>query len=330
MSSRVLLPDTGLGPWLQPGRHFPSPDWERVGNWAAEHVPEADVHAFWAEVAVDWMERVRDGLGGAYRVRRGGEFLLLVACDEDRAGEVLQCLNRVLREIRERLRFLGEERGLGLLPVVALGSLTDFYRYLADYTQVEGEYAAVGGVYINQGYGHFAFPGLDLARCRETLIHETAHAVLAAHALPMWLDEALVAFLERSLLGASPYALDRETVRRHRAYWTAGRIQGFWRGETFWSPDEGQELSYHLAAFLLEAAAGRAGSDLAQLAEFVRNADRLDGGAAAAIGHLDLAFGEVLEGLLGPGDWEPRPSGTGPSDRGEAGRPETSDNPIST
>lgn len=109
----------------------------------------------------------------------------------------------------------------------------------------------MGGVYLNRGHGHFAMPNGDLERYVSVMSHELCHAFLHHLELPLWLDEAITQGVEHSITGLLPYVLDREMIGRHQDYWDAPRIRAFWSGESFIFADEGQELSYHLARFIL-------------------------------------------------------------------------------
>ena len=84
------------------------------------------------------------------------------------------------------------------------------------------------------------------------------------------------------------------------------RIQDFWRGASFWYADDGQELSYHLAQFILSAVyqGGSTPPDL--INEFILAAGGSDDAGATAVREvLGFDFGELLERFLGEGDWNP-------------------------
>jgi hypothetical protein len=97
--------------------------------------------------------------------------------------------------------------------------------------------------------------------------------------------------------------MDDELFARHKAFWGTKEIQEFWSGEAFHRPDEGQELSYHLAQFAVKSLS----HDYAVFSRFVNKANYDDGGESAAI----EIFGGGLEGLItqffGEGDWVPKP-----------------------
>jgi hypothetical protein len=101
----------------------------------------------------------------------------------------------------------------------------------------------------------------------------------------------------------------RQRPRNHRAFWNAERFQGFWSGESFHGPDEAGVLSRDLARNIVD----RLGKDRSSFVEFVTNASRDDGGAAAALGLLKQDLGDIAAATLNldrqPG-WSPDPANT--------------------
>lgn len=285
---------------------FPSLDWEPLAEWIESRVPESEWNSVWSDVAKVWVERIQERLGSGYTLHESANFLLLAQAPQKKAAEVLSFLESCLSRIRASLPLLTSAPLYGKCPVLVFAELDRFYEYLADYTQEDGEYAAVGGVYLNRGYGHFALPNMDLTRYTDVLSHELCHALLAQRQLPAWLDEAITATVEHDITGRNPYVLDREMLERHRSYWNKDRMQRFWRGESFWSPDEGQELSYHLARFLLNALRQGGHTSSQEMNNFVLAARREDAGLCAAEEVLGIRLDELLTGLVGDGEWKPQ------------------------
>lgn len=285
-------------------QRFGLPDWEKIGRLIDPKCSDEARHHAWEVIARHWMQHTAGQLGGGYAVDSSPNFLLVSRAEEKKAAEMLGFLEASLAAIRKAMPFLDRSRLHGICPVVVIEDDRVFYEYLAGYTGVDGEYASVGGVYLNRGYGHFVMPGADLRHYRATFAHELSHALLNPLALPLWLDEAITATVENDLAGGKPYVLDRDLVRRHHQYWDEEGIQAFWRGESFWFPDEGQELSYHLARFVFHALLGI--GDGPQLTEFVLKARREDAGEAAAQEVFGFGLGEIIGDFLGPGDWVPR------------------------
>jgi hypothetical protein len=156
-------------------------------------------------------------------------------------------------------------------------------------------------VFLNEGYGHFILPSENLDRYRAVMCHELCHSLLSGFDLPLWLNEAITGEIEHLIVGENPYFLDREVVREHQAYWTPDLIKCFSSGESFSFPDEGQQLSYHLARFIFNALSSYSTPET--MAEFVRSVTHQDAGFSAASDHFGVNPGEILTEFLGEGDW---------------------------
>ena len=255
-----------------------------------------DPRKAWENVAVEWMEVFATALGPEYRVHRSGEFLLVTRAADHRAREILHFLHDCEKRILAELPFVDPAELLGFLPVIVFGDELDFYQYLGALHGDEGESAAAGGVFINEGYGHIAMPSENLHYYRATLCHELCHSLLSGFNLPLWLDEAITAEVEHHITGENPYFLDRDIVREHREYWNAERLGTFWTGDSFFAPDEGQGLSYHLARYLFHAIAPHSTPESISL--FVRSADDGNAGNSAAVECFGIDLLDVVEGLL--------------------------------
>ncbi|MES1265636.1 MAG: hypothetical protein ABUU24_08290, partial [Variovorax sp.] len=84
------------------------------------------------------------------------------------------------------------------------------------------------------------------------------------------------------------------TTTNHRAFWNAERFQDFWSGKSFHGTDEANVLSRDLARSIVE----RLARDQTSFVEFVNNASRDDGGAAAALGLLKQDLGDIAAATL--------------------------------
>jgi hypothetical protein len=248
-------------------------------------------------VAIEWMEAFTTALGPDYRIHRSRDILLVTRAPEHRAREILGFIHECEKQILAELPFIDPSEFLGYLPVIVFGDETDFYQYLGALDDDDGDSAAAGGVFINEGYGHIAMPSENLDFYRATLCHELCHSMLSGFNLPLWLDEAITAEVEHHITGGNPYFMDRDIVREHREYWDTVRLKAFWTGESFWSPDEGQGLSYHLARYLFHAIAPHSTPEL--IGSFVRSADDGNSGIHAATECFGINLLDVVEGLLG-------------------------------
>jgi uncharacterized protein (DUF2267 family) len=285
--------------------------------------PETDqydlLQEFYIHMGRLWIHELREAFGPEYNVAESRRFFLLSQAPPEKSTEALAFLEQCLRRICSGLPFLPKILGYGKWPVVCLEQDL-FYRYLTDYfpPDTEEELALAGGVYLNQGYGHFVLPDDDLGNYSAVFVHELTHAILHILKLPAWLDEAIAMTVESRLAPGSPYAMDHvgpgfyhamthSMAQRHREYWNSSNIQAFWAGQTFWAPDDGQELSYHLARFLFRALHQGGTSAPAQISAFIQAARRTDAGEEALREHLDLDLEEILSQLLGDGHWSPNP-----------------------
>jgi len=291
--------------WLHPEKRFCHPDWEAVDGFVQDHFAKESFHDAYCQIASLWTRQIQSQLASGYRITESNKFIMLSRADDETVAQALQFLERCLYRIHTGLPFVPAELGYGKWPVLCLEP-DDFYAYLTDYCHDdEAEHALVGGVFLNRGYGHFAMPDASLDRYSSVFAHELTHAILSICDLPAWLDEAITATVEHRITNEVPYVLDREFIRRHQGYWTAESIQSFWAGTSFWTPDEGQELSYHLARFIFTALYQSGTVDPNQVSRFIANANHEDAGQAAAKEHLDLDLGEILTHLLGDGSWAP-------------------------
>lgn len=284
---------------------YPMPDWDGIAGIVEATNPPDAWHDAWCDIARHWMEKVRGRLGGGYALRESKNFFFVSTAGKEKTVEVLQFLERIHERIQQTIPALLPEALYGKCPVIAFADENDFYDYVSGYFDDGGEFGAMGGVYLNRGYGHFALPSPELDRYVAVMSHELCHAFLTHLPLPLWLDEAITQGVEHSITGAQPYVLDREMVRRHRDYWDATLLQSFWTGESFYFPDDGQELSYHLARFVLHSLHQGGNTPREEMDRFFLSATHEDAGQAAALEVFGITLGECLEPLLGQGDWEP-------------------------
>lgn len=286
--------------WSKPGR-FPHPDWERIS--ALIEAPEDDAAALnhaWSSAAVQWMSCFAGALGLGYKVAESDYFILVSTADISRVRGTLRFLEDCHARIAKSLPFIDRDLVYGKCAVLVFENEDDFYEYFASFYVADGEYCMAGGVYLNEGYGHFALPSEDLGVYQSVMCHELCHAFLASLKLPLWLDDAVTGEIEHQIVGGNPYFVDREIIQDHRDYWTAPLLQSFWIGDSFGFPDEGQRLSYHLARFLFNALASYSSPE--SMAQFMKSASRADAGVSAGREIFGVDLVEVLSDLLGMAD----------------------------
>ena len=164
-------------------------------------------------------------------------------------------------------------------------------------------YGLSSGIYLNKGYGHFAFPHQDISYAEPITAHEMTHALLAHLPIPAWLNEGMAVTIENMITGSAPLMMDDQMYARHKAFWGEKEIQEFWSGDSFYRPDEGQELSYHLAQFAVNSLS----QEYDTFIKFVNSADFNDGGEAAANDTYGESLGNLISQYFGDGNWSPNP-----------------------
>ena len=236
-----------------------------------------------------------------------GPFLAISWSQEASTRQALRGAGELVREITRYLR--GIARGLEDEPFVLLlfpspGALLD---YLADFHPEEGEFGMMAASFIGRET-ELAVPHVAMSTDRgsgmaldEVLAHELTHACVAHLDLPLWLDEGFATVMQQTALGRGR-AWTPQDIGVQRDFWTSDTLQWFWSGSGFYDA-EAQGASYELAEFLLRSLS----SDYDKLVAFAHTARWDDGGAAAFRSVYGRDLGTALRGILGPGDWQPRP-----------------------
>lgn len=289
---------------------FPFPDWEAIAASLEVRCPEDQWHAEWVHLARQFTTSIQAALPSGYVIRESSNFILLSCADPRKAEKALQDLERIDAKLRDTIPALLPGKLYGKCPVLVFASQQHFYEYVSMFMGEDGDYAGMGGVFLDRGYGHFAMPSADFSLYLAVFAHELCHAYLGHLGLPLWLNEAITCGVEDSAAGTNPYHLDRETISRHRAYWTEDRIASFWSGESFYFNDDGQELSYHLARFILQALYRGGNTPRSAMEEFFLTACYEDAGQAAATEILGMSLGDCVVSLLGEGSYGPLDSCT--------------------
>ncbi|MBB5015674.1 hypothetical protein [Rehaibacterium terrae] len=292
--------------WKAPaGDRFPRPDWSATDAALPAGLPDGDLHRVYGALARQWVDGLRDALGGGYRVHGGGDWLLL-SHECDRYVELLlQTLRRDRRRIARALDGLADDDGYGPHVLLLIEDLDDYYAYVAHfYPRHGGAYAQSAGMFVDDGYGHLIVPHRALEDVEAVTAHELTHAMLRDLRLPLWLDEGIASNMEQAITGRSLYPPEPELIGRLIEYWRREGLEPFWSGASFARPDQGSELSYalasHVVAFL--------GGDYPRFREFARAADPADAGNAAAREVYGEDLGALMRRFLGDGDWTPRPA----------------------
>lgn len=281
---------------------LPRPDWEVIAAWVDAHVSIDLQDATWTQIARDWMMRLAHSLEPGYAVHESPNFLLLA----DHSIETEHVLDHAERARSAILHLLGEvasDKGFGKQVILMFAAADFYYDYIADFYPEEGEFALSSGVFLDRGYGHFATGPTAGDDCDRVIAHEMTHALVRHLPLPLWLNEGLAQFIEDTVVEWSSFSIDREIRRRHQEYWNEPTIHSFWSGASFHSPDDGQELSYHLSQVLFRNLL----SDYPlRVKSIINHASYSDGGNRAFVDFCHESLQERAEQFLGKGPWAPR------------------------
>lgn len=291
--------------WCSQVEGFARPDWDAIGDWIDEHSPDEQSAEAWHAIIREWLEQLRNDLGGSYLAGESTNFHLLSELEPNQQQDLLAFLEHARARILRQLGDISLPPLEGKHVVLRFSNEEDYYRYVS-YFFDEGEYAGSGGMFLVGGYMHITYQQRDNRSAeRATLAHELTHNLLASFPLPAWLNEALAMAFELDLTKSGGELLTRELAREHKAYWNAQTIQEFWCGESF-SDVEGQKLAYSLAGILLNLISSELRPPVAQFRDFVLHADAEDSGQSAAQRYLDIDLSDLVATFLGPGDWAPR------------------------
>lgn len=293
-----------IEPYVQIQRGIPRTDWSSVSKNIGRIKTESAQSEARCRFALLWLQKMKEALGPKYRIHESDNFRLLTDESDRYVGSLLKFLERALKRIRLEFRgILRDEKGSKRIAII-YSDLDQYHSYVGNYYPEKGEFGLSGGMYINQGFGYFVFPHNQLSRAEPVAAHELTHACLSHLAIPLWLNEGIAVAMEDIISGSYPLRMDSEMFTRHKNFWGKNEIQEFWSGQSFSRSDEGQELSYHLARFAVQALS----HDYSLFKKFVLSAHNKDGGEAAALKVFGGSLGGLIEQMLGPGDWKPKPA----------------------
>jgi hypothetical protein len=306
--------------WFYHQNRLPYPEWERIGLWMQGAVEPAERGEALNQAVRLWAAQWPVLPEGRIMCAESPEFILLTTVEPSSRRWALQSLEAAHRAIVSALGGLAwtdrpGKRTVFLLPYGL------YARYIAGY--YEGDYIdRSSGVFLpGRGYPHIAVAipegdHMDNA-IQRTMTHELTHFALAGLALPRWLDESLAMHFEDQLAGGEPSMADRlgcvfeavstaSLVREFRSWWTGERMQGFWHGDLWNSPEDEQALCYEMSRQVFRLLRQSVEGAPPRFRAFIGSASAGDGGEAAAREHLGFSLGMLAEELLGPGDWAPR------------------------
>lgn len=281
---------------------FPRPDWASISEQIFS-LPEARRLQEWDSCTKAWLDSTLNALPDDYSLSESDNFFVLSAEDKKYVDLLLRFLERALRSILTNLEGIASDEGFGKHVVLIFHEQESYYRYMSYFYPDEGEFILSSGVFLNSGYGHFAFPFLEMNEAEATAAHELTHACLRHLPIPLWLNEGFAVTMEDEICGSQPLRMETERLDEHRSFWTSKTIQQFWNGQSFNRTDEGSNLSYELARYCLRSLA----HDFEAFSAFANSANHADGGEAAAIEVYDGSLGGLIYQFFGDGEWSPNP-----------------------
>jgi hypothetical protein len=286
---------------------FPRLDWEVVQAWVKGLEPSLQGRA-WSQAEIAWLLRVRDSLGGQYRLDVLGSALLLSSLETNVARSTLDFMTKTLRRIFAVLDGVAASPEWGHDILIVFDDDETYYRYVSHFYGEDGEFAASGGMFVNDGCSHFVTMKSDLRVVEPTIVHEMTHSCLSHLPIPAWLNEGLAVNTERRL--SPPSAPDMLTPHqmheKHKAFWDPDKVQEFWSGKSWLRTDDGNMLSYDLARILVSEFA----ADWESFRRFALNADMSDAGYSSALEHLSVDLGAAVCAVLereSHHSWRPAP-----------------------
>jgi hypothetical protein len=289
----------------EPHEGLPHPDWSPARKWLQD-LPDADRPAAWSDCKRAWLLLLADALGADYRVYESAHAFVLSRQPPGEANATLSFAGTTIRRVKQILEELAREGRLGKEVLLLFPDADAYYRYIGAFYPDEGEFPMSAGVYLHGPCGHFVVHGDEMWRFEPTIVHEMTHSMLSHLPIPAWLNEGMAVNSEQRLTrrGDDVWTV-RELEEKHRRFWTPENIQQFWNGKAYRRTDDGRKLAYDLGRILVNGLC----SDWAGFKRFAAQANKADGGSAAAREQLDLDLGEMVRHFLGAaaGEWGPLP-----------------------
>lgn len=282
---------------------FPRPDWTAIGNYVEQNLTESDQHTLWCDIATIWVNKIKSKLPEKFKVYESDNFIILTDESERYASNFLSFLERTRKRILTTLQGIASDEGYGKLVVLIFEDIDKYYSYTSYFYPNDGEYGLSSGVYLNSGYGHFAFPHVDLSYAEVVSAHEMTHALLAHIPIPTWLNEGIAVTIEKMIASYEPSEIEAEMYKEHFNFWNEDEIQEFWSGDSFGRTDEAQKLSYHLAFLAVKSLS----VDYDTFIKFVNRAHHSDGGEQAAQEFYSGTLGNLISQFFGERNWSPEP-----------------------
>ncbi|HET7626613.1 MAG TPA: hypothetical protein VFM25_15260 [Verrucomicrobiae bacterium] len=299
---------------------FSRPDWNLIRQKIKSATGLDNHREAWNEAVTQWLFRLKNELGGDYRVVKSRYIAWLGALDADATHRLSNFAEAALSSIRGSLADVARGKDDCFHVIMVFTEEDDYYQYISEFYP-DGNHSKSAGIHVNVGYPHIALLYDSELRAGETIAHELTHHALNHLPIPLWLNEGVAVVLQKAIGGYSPPAYQGaasaywgmvsgwtppvvwpELAEKHHEFWNEDRIQHFWAGTSFHCPGESVELSYSLAEILIHLLNKNRENFLA----FIRFARREDAGQNAALDCLDTCLGDAAATFLGEGNWRPQ------------------------
>src|SRR5262249_5755606 len=110
---------------------LPRPQWDLLTTWVENRVEPRDQYEAWTDIARQWLDRLREELGGAYRTDESEDFLLLVP--KNSAVPLVPVAERCRQHLLSVLPGVANFRSPGKYAILALRNQDDYYKYISAY-----------------------------------------------------------------------------------------------------------------------------------------------------------------------------------------------------
>jgi hypothetical protein len=272
-------------------------DWSQLVNQSTEEGVSKTLRD-------SWLSNLLSELKQPYTAYESDHFIFITSQETKHTSLFLKAIESIRLRILNALGDILENTYKDKFIIILFDDHQDYYQYISYYYPEEGQFAHSSGCFLNDVLPHFTLPMTDLDSIESVVAHELTHAMVSHLPLPLWLNEGLAVNMEIAITGYNPHRLDAQRHLKHQEFWGEVEIQEFWSGASFSRPDDGNALSYQLAQLIIRSLAEQP----ATFYPMVLNANHADGGEASFNNELGYSLGDVIENILGEGNWVPNPS----------------------
>jgi len=153
----------------------------------------------WGEIELAWLQSLRTSLGSTYRLIKQSDVLILSTLDEHTLNATFNFVSRTAKRIVRVLDGVADVPEWGYDILIVFDDQDTYYRYVSRYYEDDGEFSLSGGMYINNGCGHFVVVKSDLRSLEPIIAHEMTHSYLGHLPIPAWLNEGIAVNTEYRL-----------------------------------------------------------------------------------------------------------------------------------